>query len=979
VEIRLLGPVEAAVSETAVPLGPPRQRAVLAMLALAAPDVVSTDRFVDGLWGEDPPAKPMAALQVFVHGLRKALAAADPTVTVERVAPGYRISGVETDVRRFEKLLARAGEAVDDSEGEAALREALSLVRGPALADLRESPFAGPECVRLDELRWLAEEQWYDARLRLGEHAALITDLEVRVRDHPTRERFWGQLMTALYRADRQADALATYARARDVLADELGIDPGQALQQLEIAVLRQDPGLVAPVRPPRPGEPTVPPGPAAPRAAGRVPAPTTPTFGRDELVADVRARLLRPEVRVLTLTGPGGSGKSRVAALVADARESFPAGVAFFPVTERTEGDQLVREIALVLTGTDGGSDPLASLPSDALVVLDNLESMPAAADLVGRLVDGSAVTVLATSRLRLRLRAEHDVPVPPLLVPAGDAGQDAVLAAPAVAMFVDRAAAASGSPDVGREWRDIGRLVSYLDGLPLAIELAASRSGFLSPGQIRDSIQSDLDLLEADAIDVPERQRTLARTIDWSYERLDGSTRSLLDRLALFERSFTVDTARAVFPDVPDLVGSLGRLVEARLVRQVESRVGFRFQVLGTVRAFARQRLDGRSDLPELHDRLADHLHEQARHWRADLDGPEGLVALARYDESAADLDAAIDRLVAAGDAERATALVADVADLWVSSGRLVDGLARTTLLLAGQGSGLPTAHLAAAKLYHQLSRWDRSGEASQQVIDADDVDEADRAWALCLRSNALLMIGELPAGRALAAEALAASEDADCYPVPALALSTLAIGAAMAGEMDAEKEYYERRLAVVAERGDVIRIADTLNVLAEIALDEGDAGTAVALAREATEVAGPALPNETRDATISLARATAALGDVAQSARHLLDALLLVDRTGQDFALGQALRTGGMIAAQAGEWELALRCYAAGHRVAPSPSGTEEPIERDLAEGLERARTGLGERASTVWLVGSSAPAERTRTTLDGWLRERVDSHH
>ncbi|WP_344774958.1 AfsR/SARP family transcriptional regulator [Nocardioides panacisoli] len=969
-EIRLLGPVEAAVGETTVSLGPPRQRAVAAMLALAAPEVVSTDRFVDGLWGEQPPDRPLPALQVFVHGLRKALAAADPSVTVERVAPGYRITGIQTDAARFEQLVQQAEAATDHAATEAALREALGLVRGPALADLVDTPFAAPECVRLDEMRLLALVNWYDARLHLGEHASLITDLELLVREHPTRERLWAQLMTAQYRADRQADALATYARARDRLADELGIDPGHALQQLELAVLRHDPDLAAPVTAAR--RTAV----VAPRPPARLDTPTTPTFGRDELVADLRGRLVDPDIRVVTLTGPGGSGKSRVAALVAGDGEPFPAGVVAFAASEGTDDGQLLREIARALTGSDGGDDPIGVLPADALVVLDNLEALDDASALVARLVDGSKVTVLTTSRLPLRLRAEHAVPVPPLPVPAPDTGRDAALATPSVAMYVNRAVAAAGHFDTEREWPDVARLVGFLDGLPLAIELAATHAALLSPGQILESIQTSLDVLSTRAVDVPERQRTLARTIDWSYQRLEPAAQELLDRLALFERSFTIETAQAVFTDVPDLVDTLGQLIEVRLVRNVPSRVGLRFQVLGTVRAFLRQRRARGPELAALQDRLTTYLHEEARRWRSDLDGPQGLVALGRYDDAAMDLDAAVDRALAAGDGVRATALIADVADLWVSSGRLVDGSTRVTRLLelldsGGSDGARAAAHLAAAKLHHQLSHFDRSADESARAIAAGPA-RGDDAWARCLQANALLMNGDLAGGRQLAAEALALADGVDCYPVPAIAHSTLAIGAAMAGEFDVERAHYEQRLSVVTEHGDVTRIADTLNVLAEIALDNDDPAGAFALATESVELAGAALPNEARDASISLARSAAATGDVATCARQLLAAFTLVDRTGQTFALGQTLRTGGVLAAALGEADLAVRCFAAGHQVAPSPSGTEEPIEADLAEALSRARAALGDAADRTWLLGRTSP-DRTRAALEARLTE------
>src|SRR5262245_1922531 len=227
------------------------------MLTLAAPDVVSTDRLIDGLWGEQPPGAPLGALQVYVFGVRKALREVSDLELIERVPPGYRlvVAAEQTDVGRFTALLRRARDdrlREDLDAAAASLEQALGLWRGPALADVGGAPFAEPEAVRLDQLRLLAREDSYDVRLALGQHADLVADLDQVVLEHPMRERFWGQLMTALYRCDRQAEALATYARARERLADELGIDPGRALQQLELAILRQDPDLAAPPEPSR-------------------------------------------------------------------------------------------------------------------------------------------------------------------------------------------------------------------------------------------------------------------------------------------------------------------------------------------------------------------------------------------------------------------------------------------------------------------------------------------------------------------------------------------------------------------------------------------------------------------------------------------------------------------------------------------------------------------------------------------------------
>jgi predicted ATPase/DNA-binding SARP family transcriptional activator len=976
VEIRLLGPVEVAEGGVTVPLGPPRQRAVLAMLALAAPAVVSTDRFVDGLWGEDPPANPLPALQVFVHGLRKALRQVSESELVERAAPGYRlaVSADSTDVGRFVALQQEARRQRDDGDlvgAATTLTDALGLWRGAALADVRSAPFAGPEAVRLDEMRLLAEEDWYDVRLRLGQHESLIGELEQKVHQHPMRERFWGQLMTAQYRCDRQADSLATYARARERLADELGIDPGQALQQLELAILRQDPALSAP-----PADHTEPVRQAVgTRRPARVPEPMTPTYGRGQLVADVRAMLIDPAVRAVTLTGPGGAGKSRVAAVAAlEAQPDFADGVVFLAATELTDVAQLTREVVLSLTGTDGGvENPLEGLAADALVVLDNLESLPDGDRLVRDLVEQtSGLTVLATSRLPLRLRAEHDVPVVTLDVPADDADPQQAAAAPAVQMFVDRAAAVVSGFSLEQHLADVAALCRFLDGFPLAIELAAAQVRLLTPAQILAGLHEDLSLLEARATDVPDRQRTLTATIQWSYDQLDEDARTVADRLALFERGFTVEAVEAVCADVPAVLDALAQIVDARLVRPALARVEMRFTVLGTVRSFARARLNRQPDVELRREALAQHLLGRVRGWAGELDGTNGSLVLGKYDDTAADLDTSVDWAIAAGRTGLAVELVASLVDLWIAAGRLHEGLVRCEQALQVtelSDDQRATLHLAAGKLAYHLTDWERAQRECRAVLEIPTAEPTTTAAARCHLGAALVVTGEVEEGGRLAAAALAEAEALAAYPLEATALSVLAIARAIAGDLAEERALYERRLSLVSMHGDLARLADTLNTLAEIALDGGDGATARAYAEESVSIAGSGLPLEARDATITLARAAALDADHGAAATHLLRALDLADRTGQSLALAQCLRTGGCVAVLVGDPGTGVRAFSAAQVVSPSPSGTDEPIEGDFAARLAQAREALGEAAySREWLLGRTLPTASVRSQVE-----------
>ena len=992
-EFRLLGPLDVAAGGRTTPLGPPRQRAVVAMLALAAPEVVSTDRLVDGVWGDQPTSNPLGAIQVYIHGVRKALREVSDLELVERVPPGYRlaITADQTDVGQFATLQQRARDEHlrdDPASAAATLEEALGLWRGPALSDVRGAPFAEPEAVRLDELRLLAQEDFFDARLALSEHAALVADLEQAVLEHPMRERFWGQLMTALYRSDRQADALATYAQARERLADELGIDPGQALQQLELAILRQDPALAAPQAPP-----ASPPGAAeevrvalvtaqrpavAPREAGRVPRMSTPTFGRRELVARIRDVLSDRQVRVLTLSGLGGTGKSRVAAVAAAEVATDEADrVVYLIATERTDVSQLAREVTLAVTGSDDEA-ALADLDEHTLVVLDNLESIADGEQLVHDLIEQtSQLTVMVTSRLPLRLRAEHDIPVPPLEVPRSGASVDEIASAPAVEMYVDRATAVAPDFRLADHAEDVADLCRYLDGLPLGIELAAAHARVLTPGQTRSALEEDIGLLRGQTSDLPERQRTLTATIEWSYSRLDPAARTVADRLALFERGFTVEAVEAVCDDVPDVLGALTRIVEARLIRPVHSRVEVRFVMLGTVRAYARTRLQEHDDLEARKVALADHLMAKARAWAHELDGPEGATVVGRYDDSAADLDAVLDWASATARTELAVDLATTITDLWIASGRLIDGLRRTQVLLesAGLSSTREAAlHLTAGKLAYHLTSWDQAAAELRAVLVVPDVDPAIATTARCHLGAALVVTGHADEGAGLATQALEEAERLESYPTTAIALSVLAIARAIAGDAEGERMFHERRLAVVSERGDAARLADTLNTLAEIALDEADAETARAYASESVVIAGSALTLEARDATITLARAAAVDGDPEETADRLRAALALADRTGQSLALAQCLRVGGCLAMLHADPVVAVRAFASAQEVSASPSGTDEPIELDLSARLAEARAALGEDGfHREWRLGRTLPVASVRGQVEALMSE------
>jgi DNA-binding SARP family transcriptional activator len=340
-DVRLLGPVEVSVNGRRVPLGGSKSRALVAILALNAAKPVSADRLIEGLWGEQPPPTATKTLQAYVSRLRRALEASGDGTTIVTRPNGYelRVAPEDVDARRFERLVARG-----------APREALTLWRGEALDDVADEPFAAVAIRRLEELRLAAIEQAIDSDLEAGRHLELVAELEALVAAQPLRERLRGQLMLALYRSGRQADALAAYRHARATLVDQIGVEPGVELQQLHEAILRQDPALAAA---PHPGDHDVVTCPFKGLASFDV-EDSGVFHGRERLVSEMVARLATAPL--LGVIGPSGSGKSSLlrAGLLASLHHGALPDSERWPIALLRPGEHPLR--ALEQARADGG-----------------------------------------------------------------------------------------------------------------------------------------------------------------------------------------------------------------------------------------------------------------------------------------------------------------------------------------------------------------------------------------------------------------------------------------------------------------------------------------------------------------------------------------------------------------------------------------------------------------------------------------------
>ncbi|MFD6969568.1 BTAD domain-containing putative transcriptional regulator [Streptomyces sp. NPDC059949] len=593
ISISMLGALEVRGEDgSGIGVGGTRLRALLILLSLEPGRVVASELLIDGIWQDDPPAGATNALQALVSRLRRAL----PGVEVESHPAGYRLA-VEpdaVDVVRFERLASAGRVALARGPDAAArvLREALELWRGPALLDVAGSGFFRAPVTRLSELRMAALEDRIEADLRVGRGRELTGELTALVAEHPLREGLVGALMRSLVAAGRPAEALAVYGDAREALAEELGADPSPELSALHTAVLRGEvpagqPAAPAPARVPAAPHPAdarqQPQKPQQPQRTA-IPAPTPTNLraglasfvGRDDDLAHVHA--LMDRFRLTTLTGPGGAGKTRLA--VQSARpllDRFPDGVwlvELAPLSAEVDVPQAVWNALALRDQASATGDPLDRLAAalrtrTALLVLDNCEHLiGAAAELADRLLgECPGLGILATSREPLGLTGEALWPVRPLALPPRDADAEQAMSYAAVRLLNDRAAAARSGFAVTEETAPaVTRICRALDGMPLAIELAAARLRTMSAEQLAARLDDRFRLLTGGARTAPRQHQTLRAVVDWSWELLTQAERALLRRLAAFPGGATVEAAEGVcaggpveVDEVLDLITSL------------------------------------------------------------------------------------------------------------------------------------------------------------------------------------------------------------------------------------------------------------------------------------------------------------------------------------------------------------------------------------------------------------------------------------
>ncbi len=909
-EIRLLGPFEALVGGRLAEVTGRKRHALLALLALRGGRVVPVEVLVEALWGPGVPVAPRNAVQHHISRLRAALGAD----SIVAAPDGYALASAAVDALRFEDLLAlarsaqRAGDAGQAAE---LIARGLGLWRGRPLQGLPDSAWVGAEAARLEALRTDALEEQFEAALALGEHTEVVGRIRRVLEEHPFRERLWGQLMLALYRSGRQAEALETFGQAGQVLTEQLGVEPGPALQRLQAAILAHDPALAS--------------VPAAAASRGRLPAPMTSFVGRQQALAE--AAELTGKHRLVSLIGPPGVGKSRLALEVARAlKNDFAGGVWFVELARAGRPADVARVVARTLDarGSTPSRDPLARVveclqQANVLLILDGCEPVieEAARVAAGVLAECPGVRVLATSREVLHLDGEVRVVVAPLAVPATGADAREAAASESVQLFLERARASRpGLPLTEDRLALAAEICRRLDGLPLAIELAAARVRVLGLREILSALESRRPLfVEArDRREVP--QRYLRTVVAWSHDLLHTDERALLHQLAVFRGgaplSAVVATAARGQLDAARVTQLLGVLVDKSILTASFPDGGARYDVLDTVREYAVEQLAKAGRLSAAQLVHAEYFATVADAARTELRGPDWLACTRRLDlehdnlwaalayaRDAADpaigfrlgaglgwyfalaervsegrsfLEAARAAASAATPVSKHTELLAFLCYLATEELDLDAAIDAGERALAVAGTGPPPSESALAQVALSLAL----------VLFGDDVRAAALAeearagygragdhWGVAasslVRAQGAVHLGEVSIVATMAAEILRHSEAVGygAFEVPAMLLEAWV--AERRNEPGAAEDAYRRALALARRIGFADHASFALTQLGSNALTRGDTHQAEELCRRALAMAEAASTSWlAAHARVQLARVQEMAGD-------------------------------------------------------------------------------------------------------------------
>jgi predicted ATPase/DNA-binding SARP family transcriptional activator len=855
-----------------VRLGSGQQRRLLAVLVVHANEMVSRDRLVDVLWGEDSPASATHSLQTLLSRLRATLG----EDRLETCPPGYRlrVASGEVDALRFEELVRVGLGAVEEPEvALGVFDEALGLWRGSPYAEFASEEFAAAEVARLFELRARAIEERSAALLELGRPEEVIGELEAEITAEPFRERLRALLMLALARVGRPVESLRAYDAFRRFLADEIGVVPSPGLQTLNDDIVRQHPDVGWAGSPTNDSD-----------RAGNLPRQVTSFVGREAEIASLSELVYRSSL--VTLTGMGGVGKTRLALQVAaEVIGKFPDGAWLCELAPVTDPPAVWETLAACLRVQPRPGRALDESVLDYLaakrlmLVLDNCEHL---LDAAARMVDAiehrcPKVSVLATSREGLAVAGERTVAVPSLGVPASDAHGDDLRQAEAVCLFWDRASAAKS--DFLLTDRNVGAvavLCRRLDGIPLAIELAAARVRSLSPEDLVSRLDQRFTLLTRGSRAALERHQTLRSTIDWSYDLLTPTERRALDRLSVFAGGCDLAAAAAVLPggdlEALDVIDVLGQLVDKSLVVVDDTDGGVRYRLLETIRHYARERLDASRDPRALRRRHADHYVALAEAAGPHLRGRDHLEWTDVVTRDVDNFRAALDWAVETTSPEHALRLVAPLA-LQGRTCELAIDWAATAVAIPG-GDGHPLLPVVAA--------WAAWGSTM-----SGDLARAEELVAVAERAQAALgtRLSSVARGRA-----------------------TLAL---FRNDFDETRRYAEEWVELARKSGDTYELANALTMLgAALQITEQTLDATIATVDEAVHIARADGIDTALTFALPILASSLPLEESPRALALLDEAIELSARTGDRLGVSNAMGIKAVIAARRGDWRTALR---------------------------------------------------------------------
>lgn len=768
-QVRLLGPVDAVDGDSQIDLGGRKQRTLVALLAAHDGQRVSLDRCVDALWGDSPPAAATHSLQTYVSNLRR-LIDLDGSGLLESGGDGYRLL-VETDVQRFESAIT------SDDQDANTLVDALDLWRGPPLGDLADDEWTRGFVSRWEQLRIRAIVELASKRLAAGDADTVVVDMESAIVDHPYHEGFWAHYMTALYQTGRQTEALRAFTRLKTVLGEELGIEPSAELVALENRVLLQDPDLARTVATPN-----------------NLPADVSTLVGRDSDVLDVLDLL--DESRLVTLSGSGGVGKTRLGISAARAAlASYPDGVWFVDLARIESGQLVLPAIALPLDVEPPALRPLGDAVADTigehklLLVLDNCEHLIAAAAAAAAMLLSRCanIRILATSREVLQIAGEIAWRVPSLTIPDVSSGAQAIAASAAVDLFVQRARAVHPTFRLtDSNARQVAAVCRHLDGIPLAIELAAARTRTHTPEELDRRLRDTFDVLSGGGRDVLPRHRTLRATIEWSYDHLDEADTAFFDQLGVFVGGFTAAAAAAVTGLTMDEVLDVTDGLVARSMVQPIPGPQRRFRLLESLRHFALERLDDSGRLGELRTRHLEWATDFCLSESPKLMGDGQVAAFEELSIALDDIRAAMEWSLVGGGTDLGLRTATSLSRFWYLNALHFEGAQWLDRLFAADPDvsdlQMGRALTAQATTLVRIGRLEDAVDAARGAIDllepldelvalgwayyylavasvSGSYDNADEILALWTRSRELMVEAEYPPGVALSTMLIAA----------------------------------------------------------------------------------------------------------------------------------------------------------------------------------------------------------------------------